>query len=523
MAAPLSRPIRRFDLLSIPGLGHFLRWRHARMALQVPMLVIAALILSDGFFGPQVAPQNLAGVLPWVHWRGLVVLALLLIGNVFCMACPFMLPRLAAKKLLPANRTWPSWLRAKWLAAGLLIAFFWAYEAFDFWASPWLTAWVTAAYFLGAVVVDGFFKGAAFCKYVCPIGQFNFVNSLQSPFEVAIRSADTCAACTTKDCIAGRQTPALVPATSTNQAVARSHAAGATGQPLPLLPAPSPRTSRRASGRPQLNGCELWLFQERKVGNLDCTFCLDCIHACPHDNVGIMTRPPLQDLVRDDRRSGIGKLAERPDLAALVLVIVFGGLVNAFGMVSPVYALAAWLATTLGTDSEALIVLLIVVAGTIVAPAVLVGLTALVSRSLSKSRRPVIQLATLYSFALAPVGFGMWLAHYSFHFFAGALTIVPLFQTYLTDIGVPGLGAPRWDLAEIMSPAWSSTAESLFLLLGLAGSLLAADRIARTQMRNRRRARIAFLPWAALIVGLWLAGVWLMGQPMEMRGLLSMR
>ena len=51
-----------------------------------------------------------------------------------------------------------------------------------------LTAWLILAYFLTVLVVDGFFKHAAFCKFVCPIGQFNFVASTLSPFEVKVLS-----------------------------------------------------------------------------------------------------------------------------------------------------------------------------------------------------------------------------------------------------------------------------------------------------------------------------------------------
>ena len=58
----------------------------------------------DGLRGPQVGAMNLAGVLPWIHWRGFVVLGLLAAGNVFCMACPFTAaadarPPLAAARL----------------------------------------------------------------------------------------------------------------------------------------------------------------------------------------------------------------------------------------------------------------------------------------------------------------------------------------------------------------------------------------------------------------------------------------
>ena len=41
-------------------------------------------------------------------------------------------------------------------------------------------------------VIDGLFSGASFCKYLCPIGQFNFVQSLVSPLEVKARDPDVC-------------------------------------------------------------------------------------------------------------------------------------------------------------------------------------------------------------------------------------------------------------------------------------------------------------------------------------------
>src|SRR5262249_40107241 len=86
---PASPP--SFDLLRTPLLGRFLKWQHARLALQIPLMALAGVVILDGLRGPQVGPMNLAGVLPWIHWRGLVILTLLAAGNFFCMACPFLL------------------------------------------------------------------------------------------------------------------------------------------------------------------------------------------------------------------------------------------------------------------------------------------------------------------------------------------------------------------------------------------------------------------------------------------------
>jgi len=172
--------------------------------VQAPLLLLAALVVYDGLRGPPVAAMNLAGVLPWIHWRGLVVVGLLATGNVFCMACPFMLPRALARRFGTATRAWPPWLKNKWPAVVLLFVFLWAYEAFALWDSPALTAAIVLAYFAAAFLIDGLFRGASFCKYVCPIGQFNCVQSLISPLEIKVRKPDLCSSCETKDCIRGR-------------------------------------------------------------------------------------------------------------------------------------------------------------------------------------------------------------------------------------------------------------------------------------------------------------------------------
>jgi polyferredoxin len=83
-------------------------------------------------------------------------------------------------------------LRNKWLSIGLLVLILFAYELFDLWSSPWWTAWLIVGYFAAALLVDGAFKHASFCKFVCPIGQFNFVASLVSPLEVKVRDEGVC-------------------------------------------------------------------------------------------------------------------------------------------------------------------------------------------------------------------------------------------------------------------------------------------------------------------------------------------
>jgi polyferredoxin len=477
-AEPAAKP---FDLMDLPGVGRFLGWRHSRTSLQIPLLLLAVLMVYDGLAGPQLAPKNLATVLTWVHYRGLVVLALLVVGNLSCMACPFILVRNLIRRFHTPTRMWPRPLRNKWLAVGVLASMLFAYELFDLWARPTWTAWLIVAYFGGALVVDSFFRGASFCKALCPLGQFNFVSSLISPLEVKIRDAQPCADCRTKDCIRGRP------------------------------------SSKGGSGG--LRGCELWLYQPRKVGNMDCTFCLDCAHACPYDNVGISGRLPANELWTDPQRSGIGRFSKRVDLAALVAVFTFGALLNAFAMVTPVYTVEDWLASLLNTQAELPVLALIFLVGLVLLPALLLTVTGWISWALAGARERATLLGwlTRFSYALVPVGLGVWLAHYLFHFLTGFWTFVPVVQSFVADVaGTPLLGGPRWDLGPLLPAAWLYPLELGLLGLGWVGSLLVACRLADREAERRPWA--AFLPWAALLSLLFAAAIWLMGQPMEMRG-----
>ena len=469
----LSRPAR-FDLLRVPLLGRFLRWRHARLAMQIPMMAFAAILILDGLRGPQIGSMNLAGVVPWIHWRGLLILSLLVAGNVFCMTCPFVLPRTFARRWLPEGRNWPLWLQNKWLAVILLVLFLWSYEAFHLWDSPWWTAWIVISYFVLSFVIDSLFRGAAFCKYVCPIGQFNFVQSLASPLEVRVIREDVCAGCQTRECIRGTS---------------------------------------------EISGCELQLFQPRKSGNMDCTFCLDCAHACPHENVGILSRLPASELWHDKARSGVGRFSQRHDLAVLVVILVFGAFANAAGMVSPVLEWRNALASQLGPSIQRVTITVFYVIALLVIPVLSIGATTLLSRWWGRLTGGVGEIATRYSYALAPIGFGMWLSHYSFHFVTSYDTIVPVTVRFIRDLGFNMLGRPHWVAGCCrVAPDGLLRLEILFLELGMLLSLYTNYRIALNEASGKTIAYRAFAPWAILIGLMFATGIWILFQPMQMRG-----
>jgi ferredoxin len=395
----------------------------------------------------------------------LIILALLFAGNLFCAACPFTLPRTVARRLSQHGKRWPQILRNKWISVIVLLLFFWLYEWLDLWASPWLTAWLVIVYFVLSFALEAFFSESPFCKYVCPLGAFNFVYSMASPLQIQARDRQICRTCPGKECINGSESTL---------------------------------------------GCGTLLFVPMIDSNMDCTVCLDCVRACPYDNVALTSRPILRELVEPTRQ------APRWDQSFLVIGLTFFGILNAFGMVPPVYALQARLAEW-GIKTEGLRLLLVFVVGNL-------GLTAvttfgLASLSAWKTGIKASTIAARFSKAFVPLGLGIWFAHYGFHFSIGGLTIVPAMQSFFLDHRIGIFGAiPRWDLSYILPVSWIFPLQILALFIGFIMALSVLGRQALQLERSPMAALRMLLPWASMILIVILISLSIFNLPMEMRG-----
>lgn len=459
----------RYDVLRLPLLGRLLRAPRSRLIFQIPLLLVALLFIYDGFTGSPLAAQNLATVGVWVHYRGLVILALLLFGNLFCMGCPFTIPRTVALRLSGRGRRWPRALRNKWLAVAAFVGFLFLYEWLDLWAGPGLTAWIIIGYFVGAFVLEAVFAESPFCKYVCPLGTFNFVASTISPTQITVRNRDICRGCPGKECV---------------------------------------------NGSPRALGCGTELFPPTLRSNLDCVFCLDCARACPYDNVALALRPPGRELVEK-------AWPRRWDVSFLVLVFAFASLSNAFGMVPPFYDLQLWLSSVLRTTNELILLALIFGLLNLALPAAAGLGAAWLSRSLAGESEPLRVSFSRYAPAFAPLAFAIWLAHYGFHFATGALTIIPVFHSFLLDHGPTVLGTePNWQLGPILPGGWILPLQTAIVLAGFAGSMYVGNRVGRRDFGSRAVAMRALLPWLLVFAGMAIAALATFNLPMEMRGTL---
>lgn len=419
--------------------------RTVRFLLQLALLIVSLLIIAEGLWGNQFAPKNLTTMFVWVHYRGLLVFSLLLWGNLFCLACPFMLVRDAARVIFKPPFSWPEKWQNKWMALFIFSSVLFLYEYFSLWGSPFFTAILILFFFAGALVVDSLFKKASFCKYVCPVGQFNFLTSTLSPRTVKEKNISVCESCTTLDCIRGNDTQ---------------------------------------------RGCELGLFIPKKTGNLDCNFCMDCVSACPHDNISLASVIPGSELMAEANRSGIGKLSRRKDWLALITAFVFLGILNAFLMTGPASDLRE-LFNKMGVVHPFSVLLLSFALFALVLPAILLSLPEFIGRKNHSEK-------FLMWPSLIPLGAGIWSAHYSFHFLTGLLTFVPL----IADWNLPAkwMGLP----VSVVFPL-----ETGLLSLGLLGSVMVC-----LKLSNKRSVRLS---WISVMVILASFSFWIFTLPMDMR------
>ena len=268
-----------------------------------------------------------------------------------------------------------------------------------------------------------------------PIGQFNFVQSLVSPLEVTVRDADVCHSCRTKDCIRGT----------------RRH---------PRLRAePVSRRERRAT----------WTARSASIASTPART----------RTSGFSPVIPGRQLLDDARHSGIGRLEQRPDLAALILVLVFGAYANAAGMVAPVVAWQDRLGDLLGDSSRMLTITAFYLLALIVLPGLMVGAATALSRRWGGLAVSRLSLATRFSYALVPLGFGMWLAHYGFHFLTSYAGVYPRSSGSPRSTAGRSSESPRGSCSCCGPvPDWLPRLEILFLDVGLLLSLFTGYRIA---------------------------------------------
>jgi ferredoxin len=443
-----------------------------------------------------------------------------LVGNLFCAACPLMLTRGPSKWLKNIFKlerfTLPRALKSKYPIIVITVLYLFAYEYFDLWSSPWLTAWLMVGYFAAALLADTFFPAGTFCKYLCPLGNFNFALSSVSPTQITAKDPSVCLTCTGKYCVNGRTE--TLQGRFTTLEFDRLEFDSLTALPMlegnstPAKPAHKP-AHKPAQSFP---GCETKLYVPQMTSNTDCTLCLNCLRACPHDNVALELRPASRSWLATK---------PKPDWALLGILFLFGGMSNAFAMIEPFFTFATALANTLNLHNSAAILLLMMVlvlgGGTLLTLGVLRLSSGILDQNSQArgenkiTRSKIIQTdLRIWGNVFFPITFAMWAGHYSYHFMTGFLSIVPVTQNVLSSLGI-WHGTPNWAMAGIIPENWLFPVQIVILYAGYGASLYIAFHIARAN--QKLTAMIPIFVWLSICAVL---AVLILGQPMQMRGTL---
>ncbi len=205
----------------------------------------------------------------------------------------------------------------------------------------------------------------------------------------------------------------------------------------------------------------------------------------------------------------------------LILLLVFGAFVNAAGMLKSVATWEESLQARFNLHSLVPIDTILFVISLLVLPLILAVVCGALSCTLSGIGADWKGLTCRFAVALVPLGFSMWLAHLVFHLLNSGYALVPTVRRVAVDLSIRWLGKPDWSLLSAMpSFDWLPSLQLLVLGLGLLLTLYANWRIAQRCTSSGAGTFGLFMPWAGLAVSLYVAGVWIVFQPMQMRGMM---
>lgn len=464
------------DLLNRRGLAWAARRRE--LPIGAGLLLLAALIglLLVGIWGTTVGNRNAAIVLVWILWWVLLMgVAVLMAARAWCAVCPLPLPgewlqrrsllavrhagskdsgdgltRIGHNLYAGASRRWPSRLSNLWLqtAGFLLLATFSAVLLTD----PLTTAVAIGGLLALATIVALFFRQRAFCRYVCPVGGFLGLYAATSLLAVRCRDEARCGDCRDKACTAGNH-----------------HAWG-----CPWMEQPNRMTRSNA-----------------------CGLCLECVRACPSDNMTVFLRPPFAEhgLAGWDEAAKAVLMLSLGIAYTAIYLGPWGGLKDAANVALHrdwsrflEYAAGLWGFATVAVPGGFLLVA-------------------------AWARRSVGQATSLKACALAaasaavPLGLAAWIA------FSVPLAFVN--GAYVVAVVSDPLGR-GWDLFGTASLPWTpiklewmGALQAAVVLGGQAAALATAWRAAFAAGTDRRGALAVFRPTALLVTALALLLLWL--------------
>jgi polyferredoxin len=348
----------RINLYRIPWLRVVLANPWPQFLMRLVMLMGFLFTIATALLGTRVGSHNFAIIMVWIAWWTTLKLGFIpLGGRSWCSICPIALPAEwlqqggiidKGKRRLGLDLRWPKALRGSWLQSGgfLLIGMFSAVTLTD----PHVTGWVLLALFALAIGMSLVFEHRAFCSYICPIGGFSGMYSKEAPVEVKVIDKEICARHEDKSCY---------------------------------------------------QACPWGVYPLAMKDTSACGLCMECLRACPKDNLALNVRPYGSDLARPANSSRLDEtlLALVMLGSALVFSAVFLGPWGWLKMSAYNIGSQAWLVYALGFLALNLLVL----------PGIFTMCVSL-WKKISGSSLPLKRMIAQEAQGLLPLGLLAWMA-----------------------------------------------------------------------------------------------------------------
>lgn len=442
------------------------RW--FQFTLIFPNLLVFLFFLVAGTWGSPVGNRNIIIIFVWILWWFLLISVMVpFASRIWCAACPFPFfgewlqrkalvtvravePRkdkggpgviVGRNRYFGLNRRWPKSLSNIWLQniGFLALCTFSAH----FLTRPIVSVFVLGSLFAIATVLHLVYRQRAFCNYVCPVSGFLSLYAMTSAIEVRSQSAEVCANCKDKGCLAGNE---------------------------------------------RGWGCPWFMYPSKMDRNNYCGLCLECVKTCTHDNLTLRLRP----LCSDTRLKGYDEAWKAFIMLTLAIaysVIFLGpwGFLKDWANVSEtghwagffIYAVVLWIAA------------LLVMPGLYYA-AVRAG------RALAgPTTAPPKELFLNFVYPLVPLGLFAWIAF--------SLPLILVNGSYIVSTISDPLGR-GWDVLGTGHVPWTPVVPHLvpylqvpLLLFGLWYALKTGHAHAHRMFPTRAGALRAFAPVAILL------------------------
>lgn len=252
----------KYDLLDVYFFKDLIKNRFFKPAVNFFFFLFLLIVI---YFGLSSEPDlRFHGGIPfattmiWDIWHPLLAFTLIIVGRLWCFACPIGAIGDLTQSFFSLNRKYPEKYRNLWIAVILFIFIFAAERhLFMFTRNPPNTAYLLLFFTALAVIMGAVYEKRSFCRYICPIGLVLGVFSMISAIELRCKSRKTCQDHEIKECVMGTD----------------------SGKACPV--GESPHTMER---------------------NNQCILCMECVKSCSKGNIRLSPRLPGADIIHSKNK-----------------------------------------------------------------------------------------------------------------------------------------------------------------------------------------------------------------------------